>query len=60
MTSETKLDYSFHSNQSSINRYMTPFRLNQNHYGGGIIVDANEGVLCKFILMNDSSIGFYK
>ena len=60
MISETKLDNSIHSKQFSINRYITLFRLNQNPYGGGIIVYVNEGMLCKFILMNDSFVSFFK
>ena len=46
LVSESKLDYTFPSNQFSINGCKT-FRLDCNRFGGGLILDINENISCK-------------
>ena len=46
LVSESKLDYTFPSNQFRINGCKT-FRLHCNRFGGGLILDINENISCK-------------
>ena len=46
LVSESKLDYTFPSNQFRINGCKT-FRLDCNRFGGGLILDINENISCK-------------
>ena len=49
IVSETKIDDSFPSSQFSIEGFSTPFRLDRNHEGGGIIIYVREDIPCKEI-----------
>ena len=44
--SESKLDHTFLSNQFRISSYKI-FRLDRNHFGGGLILYKNENIPCK-------------
>ena len=46
---ETKLDASFPVNQFLINRFSTPYRLDRNRNGGGIIIYAREDITSKIL-----------
>ena len=46
---ETKLDASFPVNQFFINRFSTPYRLDRNRNGGGIIIYAREDITSKIL-----------
>ena len=47
MISETKIDDSYPTNQFLIEGYSTPFRLDRNAQGGGILIYAREDIPCK-------------
>ena len=47
--SETKLDDSFPAGQFKIPGYTSPFRLDQNQNGGGILVFVREDIPVKFL-----------
>ena len=44
MISETKLDSTFRSNQSTIEGYTAPIRFDRNDRGGGIILCIREDI----------------
>ena len=44
MISETKLDANFPTNRFLINGYTSPYRLDRNGKGGGILVYAREDI----------------
>ena len=46
LVSESKLDYTFPSNQFRTNGYNI-FRLDHNRFGGGLILYINENIPCK-------------
>ena len=47
--SETKLDSSFPSGQFVIKGYSTPFRLDRNQNGGGLLLYVREDIPCKIL-----------
>ena len=49
LISETKLDSSFPSGQFVIKGYSTPFRLDRNQNGGGLLVYVREDIPCKIL-----------
>ena len=49
LISETKLDSSFPSGQFVIKGYSTPFRLDRNQNGGGLLLYVHEGISCKIL-----------
>ena len=49
MISETKIDESFTVSQFLIDGFSTPFRLDRNDNGGGILVYVREDIPAKFI-----------
>ena len=49
VVSETKLDESFPQRQFTIDGFSTPFRLNRNDEGGGIIFYVRSDIPCKEI-----------
>ena len=49
LISETKLDDSFPMNQFRMEGYSTPFRLDRNNYGGGIILFVREDIPAKVL-----------
>ena len=44
---ETKIDSSFPNAQFSIDGFSTPFRLDQNRFGGGVIIYVRGNISCK-------------
>ena len=50
MISETKIDASFPIGQFLLNGYSTPFRLDRNADGGGILLYVREDILQNFYL----------
>ena len=46
LVSESKLDHTFPNNQFRINGYKI-FRLDRNHFGGGLILHISENIQCK-------------
>ena len=49
ITNETKLDASFLVNQFFINGFSTPYRLDRNRNGGGIIIYVQEDITSKML-----------
>ena len=49
MVSETKLDNSFPVNQVLINGYTSPFRIDRDNNGGGIVLFVREDIPCKLL-----------
>ena len=54
--SETKLDDSFPESQFKIPGYSSPFRLDWDKNGGGIMVFVQEDITAKFLLFEDKPI----
>ena len=50
---ETKIDESFPTGQFSIDGFSTPFRLDRNKFGGGVIIYVKEHLLCVEIPFDD-------
>ena len=60
MISETKIDASFPIGQFLLNGYSTPFRLDRNAHGGGILLYVPEGIPSKLLLVEENPIeGFF-
>ena len=49
LISETKLDESFPTNQFKIEGFSTPYRLDRNRYGGGLLMYVREDIPSKLI-----------
>ena len=49
VVSETKIDESYPAGQFKIEGFASPFRLDRNKHGGGIIIYVNEDIPCKEI-----------
>ena len=49
LISETKLDSSFPSGQFVIKGYSTPFRLDRNQNGGGLLLYVREDIPCRIL-----------
>ena len=56
MISETKIDASFPTRQFSFGGFSSPYRLDRDGYGGGILVYVREGIASKLIPIKDSAI----
>ena len=54
--SETKLDDSFPERQFKIPGYSSPFHLDRDQNGGGIMVFAREDITAKFLSFEDKPI----
>ena len=54
--SETKLDVSFPESQFKIPGYSSPFRLDRDQNGGGIMVFVREDITAKFLSFEDKLI----
>ena len=54
--SETKLDDSFPESQFKIPGYSSPFRLDRDQNGGGIMVFVREDITAKFLSCEDKPI----
>ena len=50
LTTETKLDSSFSSAQFHIPGYCSPYRLNRNSHGGGILLYIREDIPSKLLV----------
>ena len=50
---ETKIDDTFPTDQFSIDGFQTPFRLDRNQAGGGIMIYVREGIPCKALLKHN-------
>ena len=59
MISETKLDVSFPTSQFYINGYTSPYRLDRNDKGGGILVYVREDIPSKLISQFPNVEGFF-
>ena len=60
MISETKIDASFPVGQFLLNGYSTPFRLDRNANGGGILLYIREDIPSKLLLVEENPIeGFF-
>ena len=60
MISETKTDASFPIGQFLLNGYLTPFRLDRNAHGGGILLYVREDIPPKLLLVQENLIeGFF-
>ena len=60
MISETKIDASFLIGQFLLNGYRTPFRLDRNAHGGGILLYVREDLPLKLLLVEENLIeGFF-
>ena len=60
MVSETKLDSSFPEGQFLISGYSSPYRLDRNCRGGGIMLYVREDIPSKLLLIDNQPIeGFY-
>ena len=57
--SETKIDSSFPSAQFHLERYATPYRLDRNANGGGILLCIREDILSKLLNTDLSTEGFF-
>ena len=55
MMSETKIDASLSIGQFLLNSYSTPFRLDCNAYGGGILLYVRENIASKLLLVEENS-----
>ena len=56
MISETKIDASFPIGQFLLNSYSTPFRLDRNTYGEGILLYVREDIPLKLLLVEENLI----
>ena len=56
MISETKIDASFPIGQFLLNGYSTPFRLDRNAHGGGILLYVREDIPSKLLLVEENLI----
>ena len=56
MISESKLDKSFPIGQFLMNGYSTPFRLDRNSHGGGILLYIREDIPAKLLLVEKDPI----
>ena len=60
MISETKLDSSFPEGQFLIPGYSSPYRLDRNCRGGGVMLFVREDIPSKLLLIDNQAIeGFY-
>ena len=60
MISEAKLDQGFPTNQSRINSFSAPFRLDRNDKGGGIILYIREDITSRLVSTESSQVeGFF-
>ena len=60
MIPETKIDASFPIGQFLLNSYSTPFRLDRNAHGGGILLYVREDIPSKLLLVEENLIeGFF-
>ena len=60
MISETKVDDSFPDDQLFLDAFGTPFRLDQNRNGGGIILFIRNDIPAKIVSTDDRPIeSFY-
>ena len=60
MIPETKIDASFPIGQFWLNSYSTPFRLDRNAHGGGILLYVREDIPSKLLLVEENLIeGFF-
>ena len=60
MISETKIDASFPTGQFLLNGYSTPFSLDRNAHGGGILLYVREDIPSKLLLVEENLIkGFF-
>ena len=60
MISETKVDDSFPNGQFFLDGFGTPFRLDQNRNGGGIMLFIRNDIPAKVVSADDRSIeSFY-
>ena len=60
MISESKIDASFPIGQFLLNGYSTPFRLDRNAHGGGILLYVREDIPSKLLLVEENLIeGFF-
>ena len=60
MISEAKLDQSFPTDQSMINGFSAPFRLDRNDKGGGIILYIREDIPSRLVSTKSSQVkGFF-
>ena len=60
MISETKINASFPIGQFLLNGYRTPFRLDGNAHGGGILLYVREDIPSKLLLVEENLIeGFF-
>ena len=46
VVTETKIDESYPNSQFSIDGFSTPFRLDRNKFGGGVMIYVKENLLC--------------
>ena len=56
MISETKIDASFSIGQFLLNGYSTPFRLDRNAHGGGVLLYVREYIPSKLLLVEETLI----
>ena len=60
MISEAKIDASFPIDQFLLNGYSTPFRLDRNAHGAGILLYVREDIPSKLLLVEENLIeGFF-
>ena len=59
MVSETKIDSSFPSAQFHLEGYTTPYRLDRNANGGGILLYIREDIPSKLLNTDLSIEGFF-
>ena len=60
MISETRIDASFLIGQFLLNGYRTPFRVDRNAHGGGILLYVREDLPSKLLLVEENLIeGFF-
>ena len=60
MTSASKIDASFPINQFLLNGYSTPFQLDRNAHGRGILLYVREDIPSKLLLVEENLIkGFF-
>ena len=54
------LEFFWSIGQSLLNGYSTPFRLDRNAHGGGILLYVREDILSKLLLVEENTIeGFF-
>ena len=56
LISETKLDSSFPSNQFRINGYSTPYRLDRNCHGGGILLYLRDDIPSRRLTIQNTDV----